>query len=411
MKKKIAAMISVLAMTFMLAACGNQGTSNNATVAMPENKTESAESTDAAEGTEPSQQEDRVLVAYYSYTGTTEKVANQIAELTGADTAKIDRAEPYPEDVNEAAENEIKSGARPEITVSVEDISSYDTIFVGYPVWYDEAPAMIATFLENNDFSGKTIIPFCTSSSDEIENSLHIFEELCPDADIAEGLTANQEEDIEPWLEGLGLLKDTSGAESEGTGSGTANASAGNSNILLTYFTVMMDEGTVDAVGRASRVATDQEVLGNTEYLSHLIRQELGGDLFRIEPVEEYQVSDMDAVLERAYKEKQENARPALKQQVENLEQYDIVFIGFPNWNADLPMPIYTFLEGVDLSGKTIVPFVVHGGSGFSRTVSTIQELQPNATVLTDGFSISRDDVISSGADIIEWAKSLNLAE
>lgn len=96
--------------------------------------------------------------------------------------------------------------ARPAITVSVDNVEDYDTIFVGYPIWWEEAPAMIATFLESFDFAGKTIVPFCTSSSDSIDNSLHIFTELCPDATIAQALTANNEVDIQPWLQELGLL-------------------------------------------------------------------------------------------------------------------------------------------------------------------------------------------------------------
>ena len=82
-----------------------------------------------------------------------------------------------------------------------------------------------------------------------------------------------------------------------------------------------------------------------------------------------------------------------LAAQMENLDSYDIIFLGYPNWNADLPMPLYTLLEQTDLSGKTIVPFTTHGGSGFSRTIQTIQELQPNATVISDGLSISRNSV------------------
>lgn len=94
----------------------------------------------------------------------------------------------------------------PAITVSVDNVKDYDTIFVGYPIWWEEAPAMIATFLESYDFAGKTIVPFCTSSRDSIDNSLHIFTELCPDATIAQALTANSEADIQPWLQELGLL-------------------------------------------------------------------------------------------------------------------------------------------------------------------------------------------------------------
>ena len=146
-----------------------------------------------------------ILVAYFSYTGNTEAVAQQIASLTGGTLAQIERAEDYG-DLQQEAEAEIKDGARPEITVSVDNVADYNTVFVGYPIWWDEAPAMIATFLSSYDFSGKTLIPFCTSASDPIDNSLHIFREICPDAAIAEGLTANNDADIEPWLTRLGLI-------------------------------------------------------------------------------------------------------------------------------------------------------------------------------------------------------------
>lgn len=146
-----------------------------------------------------------ILVAYFSHTGNTEAVAQQIASLTGGTLAQIERAEDYG-DLQQEAEAEIKDGARPEITVSVDNVADYNTVFVGYPIWWDEAPAMIATFLSSYDFSGKTLIPFCTSASDPIDNSLHIFREICPDAAIAEGLTANNDADIEPWLTRLGLI-------------------------------------------------------------------------------------------------------------------------------------------------------------------------------------------------------------
>lgn len=147
-----------------------------------------------------------ILIAYFSHTGNTAEAAQAIAEYTGGDLAEIKRAEEYG-DLQEEAEVEIQDGIHPEITVSVSNVGDYDTVFVGYPIWYDEAPAMIATFLAENDFSGKTIIPFCTSASDDIGNSLHIFSELCPDAEIAEGLTANDLDDIGPWLSELGLMQ------------------------------------------------------------------------------------------------------------------------------------------------------------------------------------------------------------
>lgn len=204
MKKQRGIFILVVALVLglALAACGSSNSSVDSSTSAPaasETETETSEAVSASET-------ETILIAYFSNTGNTEEVAQKIAEYTGGSLAEIQRAEEYG-DLQEEAEVEILDGVHPEITVSVDNIADYDTIFVGYPIWWDEAPAMIATFLADNDFSGKTIIPFCTSASDDIENSLHIFHELCPDAEIAEGLTANNPDDIEPWLRELGLLE------------------------------------------------------------------------------------------------------------------------------------------------------------------------------------------------------------
>lgn len=113
--------------------------------------------------------------------------------------------------------------------------------------------------------------------------------------------------------------------------------------------------------------------------------------------------------LEFAYEELQEDARPELVTQIENLDSYDTIFLGFPNWNADLPMPLYTFLEEYDFSGKTIIPFTTHGGSGFSGTIRTIESLQPDAAVMEDGLSVSRNSVEGAQNDVIDWVSGLNL--
>lgn len=201
----------------------------------------------------------------------------------------------------------------------------------------------------------------------------------------------------------------TDAPEEEATGSDSeqGDSAAASSNILIAYFSVPETDG-VDAVAGASRVVVDGEVLGNTQYIAQLIQQQTGGDLFRIETVQEYPGSH-DPLLEFAYNERAEGARPELAAQMENLDSYDIIFLGYPNWNADLPMPLYTLLEQTDLSGKTIVPFTTHGGSGFSRTIQTIQELQPNATVISDGLSISRNSVAQAEGDVASWVSGLGL--
>lgn len=185
-------------------------------------------------------------------------------------------------------------------------------------------------------------------------------------------------------------------------------AGTGGGNILVAYFSVMETDG-VDTVAGASRVAVDGEVLGNNQYIAQIIQQQVGGDLFSIETVQEYPTTH-EPLLDFAYEEKADNARPELAAHIENPDSYDVIFLGFPNWNADLPMPLYTFLEEYDFSGKTIIPFTTHGGSGFSRTIQTIAELQPGAEVLTDGLSISRNSVSGAESEVIDWVNGLGLS-
>ena len=180
---------------------------------------------------------------------------------------------------------------------------------------------------------------------------------------------------------------------------------SGGSNILIAYFTVPETDGT-DTVSSASRVVTGDEVQGNTEFVAKEIQKNLGGDLFAIETVQEYPGTH-DELLDFAYKEKSDHARPELATQIDNLDNYEYIFVGYPNWNADLPMPVYSFFDTYDFSGKTIIPFVTHGGSGFSGTIQTIQKLEPEATVIEEGLSISRNSVPNAQDDIKKWTDSL----
>lgn len=185
-----------------------------------------------------------------------------------------------------------------------------------------------------------------------------------------------------------------------------------NSNILIAYFSVPEDIDTngIDADSGASVVVKDEEVLGNMEYMALTIQDAIGGDLFRIETKEAYPL-DHEPLVDQAAEEQDENARPELATHIENPEQYDTILLGYPNWWGDMPQPLFTFLEEYDFSGKTIIPFNPHGGSGFSNTIEEIKELQPDANISDEGLSISRDKVADSVQDVTDWAKSLDLSE
>lgn len=179
-----------------------------------------------------------------------------------------------------------------------------------------------------------------------------------------------------------------------------------NENILIAYFSVPenVDTDGIDANSGASIVVKNKDVLGNMQYMAMTIQEAIGGELFRIETTEEYPL-EHETLVNQAKEEQNEDARPELATHIENVEQYNIIFLGYPNWWGDMPQPLYTFLEEYDFSGKTIIPFNSHGGSGFSNTIEEIKKLQPNATVKDDGLSISRNDVADSEQEITDWAK------
>lgn len=143
---------------------------------------------------------------------------------------------------------------------------------------------------------------------------------------------------------------------------------------------------------------------GNTETVAKFIHNKVGGDILELETVQTYP-SDYNTLVNYAQEEQRKNARPELKTTV-NIDDYDTIFLGYPNWWADMPMPLYTFLDTYDLSGKTIAPFITHGGSGLSGTPAKIKSEEPNATV-TEGLAVRDSSVNSSDSTIEAWLEKL----
>lgn len=183
-----------------------------------------------------------------------------------------------------------------------------------------------------------------------------------------------------------------------------ANAAKGKA--LVVYFSVPETDG-VDASSGASRVMTNGKVLGNTQYVATVIKEAIGGDIFEIKTAHQYPGSHK-ALIDAAKVENEKNARPKLATHIKNLKAYDIIFVGFPNWWYDMPMPLYTFFDEYDFSGKTVIPFCTHGGSRFSDAIKTIRSMEKKATVL-DGYAISRDRVADSKESTHKWLKRIEM--
>ncbi|MDG2960304.1 flavodoxin [Bisgaard Taxon 10/6] len=167
----------------------------------------------------------------------------------------------------------------------------------------------------------------------------------------------------------------------------------------------------VDGVSGASALLRNNQVLGSNQYIAQIIQQQTGGDLLRIETVQPYP-AEHQPLLDFAQEEQRQNIRPKLKT-LPDLSGYDTVFVGYPIWWYQMPMPLYSLFEQVDFSGKTVIPFTVHGGSRFSNSLKEIKRLQPNAKLITKGLAISRDDVNeqSTVEKTVEWVKMLGLSK
>lgn len=144
---------------------------------------------------------------------------------------------------------------------------------------------------------------------------------------------------------------------------------------------------------------------GNTKTVANFIHNAVGGDIIELEPKKAY-TTNMNELSSIALKEKNDNTRPELKTKIDNIEDYDTIFLGYPNWWSDMPMLMYTFLDEYDLSGKTIAPFVTHGESGLSGTPSKIQKEEPNATV-TEGLAVQHDNIDNSEANVKQWLSKI----
>ena len=201
------------------------------------------------------------------------------------------------------------------------------------------------------------------------------------------------------------FLAGTAGVHAE------ASTDQNGDTVLIAYFTVPEDVSLeeTDAVSGASILRKDDQVYGNTEYIANLIAARTGGALFAIESAADYP-REHAPLLDAAAEEQNTDARPELTAVIDHPEAYDTIFIGYPIWWGDLPQPLYTFLETYDFSGKTIILFCVHGGSGLAGTMSTISGLQPDANVLSQAYTVSRNSVANVAQDDINtWIDSLEL--
>lgn len=173
----------------------------------------------------------------------------------------------------------------------------------------------------------------------------------------------------------------------------------------MRHYQAMGDAGRyseTDAVSSASLIPP-----GNTAVVAGFIRDAVGGDLFSIQVTEPYS-PDYDRCLDRAAEEKARNSRPALANRVENMDKYDIVFLGYPNWWYSVPMAVLGFAESYDFSGKTVIPFCCHGTGGLA---GSLRDLRPAFTgetnFVNNAFGVYRPDTLGCRPEVNSWLREL----
>ena len=168
-----------------------------------------------------------------------------------------------------------------------------------------------------------------------------------------------------------------------------------NKKSLIVYFSVPETDDPnkeMTTEEENSAIVVEGEVLGNTQYAAMLIAENTGGDLYRIEPETPY-TTNHEELVALAREEQNEDARPKIKTTIGNFDDYDVIYVGYPIWWSDMPQIMYTFFELYDFSGKTVIPFSTHGGSGLAGTVTTIQNKLRSAIVETNAFTMSIYDM------------------
>ena len=183
-----------------------------------------------------------------------------------------------------------------------------------------------------------------------------------------------------------------------------SDSSEGSGNVLIAYFSwadnaVLADD--VDAIASPSVL-----VPGNVQQLAGWVQEKTGGDLFSIRVTDPYP-SDWDDCLARANEERGDDARPELAEHVENMESYDVVFLGYPNWWYGVPMALLSFLEDHDLSGKQVYLFCSHGTGGLARSVDIITEALPGVEISDNIFDCYEEDAPASQEAIESWLTEL----
>ena len=390
--KKLAAIFMCIIMSAGFSSCSTDSGSAA--------ETRSAATSARTEGQETDTvliQAGKNLVVYFSASGNTERAAELIAAETNADLFELVPKEPYTrEDLNYSDdssrvvyEHDHEEARNIELeSTAVTDWESYETVFIGYPIWWHIAAWPVDSFVKANDFSGKTVIPFCTSASSDLGESGELLAKTAGTGNWLEGKRFSSrasEEDVHSWIESLDItvsasVDETTAEVTEETTVSETDTEAETESETTTAEVTTAAETTITITAAVTTAATTIAATtsattvteppakggktliayfswsGNTVTMANTIADKTGGEMFEIVPVTPYP-TEYTPCTEIALEERDSNARPAIKNLPASIEDYDTILIGYPIWWHTAPMIIGTFLENYDLTGVEVYPF------------------------------------------------------
>ena len=271
----------------------------------------------------------------------------------------------------------------------IENFDTYENIFVGYPNWWGDMPMILYSFFDEYDFSGKTIIPFNTHGGSGFSGTISTIKELEPNAEVLDGKAISRndiqdaEQEIVDWVNSLDLKQ----AEEQPDSSAEAQQPTDEAGkTLVVYYSAT----------------------GNTENVANYIATATDGDLFELEPAEPYSDADLNwtddnSRVVREHDNPDERDIALVKSTVENWDEYDTIFIGYPIWWGIAAWPVNGFIEANDFTGKTVIPFCTSSSSGLGESGELLAEMAGTG----DWQEGRRFRSGASESDVAAWVESL----
>lgn len=384
------------------------------------------------------------IVAYFSCTDNTKTIAGYVAESAGADIYRIEPSVPYTSaDLNynnadsRTSKEQNDPAARPAIAGTLPSLDNYEVVYLGYPIWWGQAPKIMYTFVESYDLSGKIVVPFCTSGGSGIGTSATNLQAA------ARGNAAwiagqrfsgsSSKSAVEQWVRGLDLSSVPTATSTPVTSTPviptpvapTPDHATQKPSVTespdVTHTPNATETPSVTANPSQTPVSTPDipenrksvvvyfSCTDNTKTIAEYVAESTDADIYRIEAAEPYTSADLNYGNTDSRTSKEQNdplARPEIAGELPSLDRYENIYLGYPIWWGQAPKIMYTFIEHYDLSGKTVIPFCTSGSSGIGTSATNLQAADTSEAVWLVGRRFSGS---SPKSDVVSWLAGLGL--